>query len=115
VSPGTQVGTLYDRLGGRAGIDAVADRFCGLALRDPLLRPYLADADRPALRRRFTAILQAAGAGTAQPAEGLGGSFDDEAFDRLTYYLSVALHEHQATARDIDEVLLAVRRGRRPA
>ena len=41
-----------------------------------------------------------------------GPGLDDEAFDRVTYYLSVALHEHDAASRDIDEVLLAVRRRR---
>lgn len=104
--------TLYDRLGGTAGIASVVERFYELALLDPLLRPCFAGADLAALRQQQTLFLAAVTGGHVRAAPPPDAGLDADAFDRLTYYLSVALHEHHVASRDSDEVLLAVRRRR---
>jgi len=56
----TREATLYDRLGGEAGIAALLDRFYARVLADPELSPFFADASMGHLRSMQRAFFSAA-------------------------------------------------------
>lgn len=90
--------TLYDRLGGREGIEAVVDEFYDRLLADDELGPFFADADTEMLRRTQADFL----------CEAAGGPETYDAAPVREAHLHVPFTEsHVRRAIDILEATLA--------
>jgi hemoglobin len=106
--------TLYDRLGGRAGIRAVVDDFYDRLLDDEDLGPFFADADVERLRRTQTDFLcEAAGGPETYDAEPVREAhlhvpFTAEHIERAIVLLEESLDHFDVPDDDADAVVEAI-------
>jgi hemoglobin len=106
--------TLYDRLGGRAGIRAVVDDFYDRLLDDEALGPFFADADVERLRRTQTDFLcEAAGGPETYDAEPVREAhlhvpFTPEHIERAIELLEESLDHFDVPDEDADAVVEAI-------
>jgi hemoglobin len=106
--------TLYERLGGRAGIRAVVDDFYDRLLADEELGPFFEDADVERLRRTQTTFLcEAAGGPETYDAEPVREAhrhvpFTRDHVRRALDHLSASLDEFDVPADDAAAVVEAV-------
>ncbi|WP_225336490.1 group I truncated hemoglobin [Halomicrobium urmianum] len=107
----SQAQSIYERIGGRDGVEAVVSDFYDRVFDDPLLEPYFEDTDREALYAHQVQFISTVaggpvsydGADMQQAHEGMGIS--DEAFDRVATYLAEALRENDVTEDDVDAII----------
>ena len=103
--------TLYDRLGGRAGISAVVDEFYDRVLADEQLAGYFTDTDTEALREHQTAFISHVTGGPdsydgrEMAAAHAGLEITDADFDRVAGHLQAALEAFDVAEADIETVL----------
>ncbi|MFB6107701.1 MAG: group 1 truncated hemoglobin [Haloplanus sp.] len=103
--------TLYDRLGGRDGIDAVVDDFYDRVLADESLEAYFEDSDPAELRahqKRFVAHV--AGGPVAYDGAEMAAAHDHldvtaEAFGRVADHLAASLEANDVPAAAREELL----------
>lgn len=106
--------SLYERLGGRASIEAVVDEFYERVLADESLAPYFVDADVDELRRHQTAFLTAvAGGPDAYDGRKMRAAHDHldvtaGVFERVAEHLAAALSAFDVPEGDREKVLSAV-------
>jgi hemoglobin len=106
--------TLYDRLGGADGVEAVVDEFYDRVLADERLAPYFEGVDTDALRdhqRRF--ISHVAGGPIEYDGRGMAAAHDhldvtDDDFDRVADHLDASLRAFDVAASDRTALLEAV-------
>jgi hemoglobin len=106
--------TLYDRLGGEAGIEAVVDEFYDRVLTDEHLESYLDGVDTDALHDHQAAFISHVAGG---PVEYDGRTMaaahahldvTDEDFDRVAEHLDASLRAFDVSDEDREELLDAV-------
>lgn len=108
--------TLYDRLGGQAGIRAVVDDFYDRLLADELVGPLFADADMERLRRTQTDFLCAAAGGPESydappPREAhLHVPFEPAHLERAVEHLRASLDAAGVPEEDAEAVVGAITR-----
>lgn len=107
-------GTLYERLGGRAGIRAVVDEFYDRLLSDEELGPFFEDTDMETLRRTQTEFLcEAAGGPETYEAEPVRDAhlhlpFTPTHIRRAIELLRDSLDEFDVPAEDAEVVVQAI-------
>lgn len=112
-SASTSDGSLYDRLGGEAGIDAVVDEFYDRVLDDEDLAPYFEGVDTAALRdhqKEFVASVAGGSDAYDGPSmqvahEGLG--ITERAFGRVAQNLDESLDHCGVDDGDREELMTA--------
>jgi len=103
--------SLYERLGGEAGIARVVDTFYDMVLSDPRVAPFFANTDMAKQRRHQTLFLTFAtggpnkytGRGLREAHRGLG--IRNEHFDIIIELLCRALRQHGVAETDIAAVV----------
>ncbi|QLH81712.1 group I truncated hemoglobin [Halosimplex pelagicum] len=106
--------TLYDRLGGREGIEAVVDEFYDRLLDDDELGPFFEDADIEMLRRTQADFLCEAAGGPetydAAPVREahLHVPFTEAHIQRAIDVLEATLASFDVHDEDADEVVQAI-------
>jgi hemoglobin len=101
--------TLYDRLGGQDGLQAVTASFCAKTLTDDVLAYFFAPVDLDRQARMLAGFLTLAFGGPGSYSgrdlrsahAGLPG-LTDEHFDRVITLLAAALREAGVSDSDID-------------
>ena len=113
--------TLYDRLGGEAGLLAAVSVFYEKVIADPITRPFFAALDVAAQTRKQVAFMTWAFGGPAEyrgrdlrvaHAGLVARGLDDEHFDAVLHHLESTLRELDIEASVVDEVLSIIGRTR---
>jgi hemoglobin len=106
--------TLYDRLGGEAGIDAVVDEFYDRVLTDDRLGPYFEGVDTDTLHDHQAKFISHVAGGPVEydgrdmAAAHARLTVTDEDFDRVAEHLEASLRAFDVSADDREELLEAV-------
>ncbi|MBX0324584.1 group 1 truncated hemoglobin [Halomicroarcula sp. F13] len=106
--------TLYDRLGGEAGIEAVVETFYDRVLADESLAQYFEDTDVEALREHQRQFLAAVTGGAdsydGQSMRAAHAHLDltEDDFAAVAGHLDSALRAHDVDPSDREQVLTAV-------
>ena len=108
------VESLYDRLGGVAGVDVAVDEFCERMLADAALAPFFANTNLKALKMHQRTFFSRALGGPPKTGSGqLGaGGFAPEIapahFDTVAAHLAATLRSLNMDTDTISEILAAV-------
>lgn len=105
--------TLYERLGGREGIQAVVNTFYDLVLADPRVSHFFARTDMDRLRRHQAMFISQVAGGPAYAGRSIreahaGLGIRDEHFDAVVELLVQALERHGVAPADVDAVVAAL-------
>jgi hemoglobin len=100
--------TMYESIGGDAGLTQVVDRFYTRVWADPELKPYFEGIDRDQLKRHQRMFLTYALGGGANEVRSLpeahsGLKISDAAFDRVAKHLRYTMEE-----LDVDKSLAQI-------
>ena len=104
---------LYEKLGGRSGVEALVDDVLSRAVADSILAPWFARADMPRLRAHLIdQIGQASGgperyAGRDMKTTHAGLGIDDAAFDAMMRVFAASL-DHRGVGEAQKRILLGV-------
>lgn len=101
--------SLYEKLGGKAGISPIVDRFYGKVLADPTVNHFFAHTDMAAQRRHQTAFLAFALGGPAYSGRSMekahaGLNLQPKHFDAILHHLSTTLAEVGIGPADVQGV-----------
>ena len=100
--------TMYQAVGGDAGLTQLVDRFYVRVWGDPELKSYFEGVDKDSLKRHQKAFLTFALGGGAETGKSLpeahtGLKISDEAFDRVAKHLRYTMEE-----LDVDKSLAQI-------
>lgn len=114
VEPASDSGSLFDRIGGQASVDAAVEIFYGKVLGDTLLAPFFENTNVDTLRRMQSAFLSSA-LGSGAPYEGrdlraahaplVANGLADEHFDAVAGHLQATLEELNVPGDLVAEVM----------